>query len=118
MLRDSLNYYFNTLNIIFVNLSSERRQRILEIVNQKRSISIDDLARYFPVSTITIRRDLDRLAEENLLRRVHGGAMALSNIVIAPKAAEFSANITEAETYRPHILIEIRKNFLYKGFIR
>ncbi|MCK4804204.1 MAG: DeoR/GlpR transcriptional regulator [Spirochaetes bacterium] len=78
-------------------LSSERRQRILEIVNQKRSISVDDLARYFPVSTITIRRDLDRLAEENLLRRVHGGAMALSNIVIAPKAAELSANITEEQ---------------------
>jgi DeoR family fructose operon transcriptional repressor len=84
-------------NLIFVNLSSERRQRIHEIVNQKRSISVDDLARYFPVSTITIRRDLDRLAEENLLRRVHGGAMALSNIVIAPKAAELSANITEEQ---------------------
>ena len=78
-------------------LSSDRRQRILEIVNQKRSISVDDLARYFPVSTITIRRDLDRLAGENLLRRVHGGAMALSNIVIAPKAAELSANITEEQ---------------------
>ena len=78
-------------------LSTDRRMRILEIVNQKRSIAVDDLAQLFPVSTITIRRDLDRLAEEKLLRRVHGGAMALSNIVTAPRASELFANITEAQ---------------------
>lgn len=78
-------------------LSFERRRRILDIVNQKISISVDNLARYFPVSTITIRRDLDRLAEENLLKRVHGGATALSNIVTAPKAAEHLSNITEEQ---------------------
>ena len=78
-------------------LSTDRRMRILEIVNQKRSISVDDLAKLFPVSTITIRRDLDRLAAEKLLRRVHGGAMALSDIVTAPRASELFANITEAQ---------------------
>ena len=78
-------------------LSTDRRIRILEIVNQRRSISVEDLAKLFPVSTITIRRDLDRLAEEKLLRRVHGGAMALSNIVTAPRASELFANITEAQ---------------------
>ena len=78
-------------------LSTHRRLRILEIVNQKRSMSVDDLAQLFPVSTITIRRDLDRLAEEKLLRRVHGGAMALSDIVTAPKASELFANITDAQ---------------------
>jgi DeoR/GlpR family transcriptional regulator of sugar metabolism len=78
-------------------LSTDRRMRIVEIVNQRRSISVEDLAKLFPVSTITIRRDLDRLAEEKLLRRVHGGAMALSNIVTAPRASELFANITEAQ---------------------
>lgn len=78
-------------------LSSDRRQKILDIVNQKRSISVEELAEYFPVSAITIRRDLDKLAEEKLINRVHGGAMALSSIVIAPKASELSANITEAQ---------------------
>ena len=78
-------------------LSTDRRMRILEIVNQRRSISVEDLAKLFPVSTITIRRDLDRLAEEKLLKRVHGGAMALSNIVTAPRASELFANITETQ---------------------
>ena len=44
-------------------LSTDRRHRILEIVNEKRSISVDELTDYFPVSTITIRRDLDKLKE-------------------------------------------------------
>jgi len=78
-------------------LSSDRRQKILEIINQKRSISVEELSDYFPVSTITIRRDLDRLAEDKLIQRVHGGAMALSNIVIAPKASVLSAHITEEQ---------------------
>jgi DeoR family transcriptional regulator of aga operon len=78
-------------------LATERRLKILEVVNQKRSISVDDLALLFPVSTITIRRDLDKLAEDHLLRRVHGGAMALSDIVTAPKASQLFANITDAQ---------------------
>jgi DeoR/GlpR family transcriptional regulator of sugar metabolism len=78
-------------------LSSERRQRILDVVNQKRSISVEEMAEQFPVSTITIRRDLDKLAEEKLLRRVHGGAMALSSIVTAPRASKLFANITEEQ---------------------
>jgi DeoR family fructose operon transcriptional repressor len=67
------------------------------MVNQKRSVSVEELSRYFPVSSITIRRDLDRLSEEGLLRRVHGGAMALSNIVTAPRASELYATITEEQ---------------------
>ena len=78
-------------------LSSDRRQQILEMVNQKRSVSLGDLAEHFPVSSITIRRDLDRLAEKKMLRRVHGGAMTLSDIVVAPKASELFANITEEQ---------------------
>jgi DeoR/GlpR family transcriptional regulator of sugar metabolism len=76
-------------------LSSERRQKILQIVIEKRSISVDELAALFPVSAITVRRDLDKLAQEGSLRRVHGGAMALPNIVIAPKSSEQSAHLTE-----------------------
>jgi len=78
-------------------LASDRRQKILDIVNQRRSISIEELSEHFPVSSITIRRDLDKLAQENLLQRVHGGAMALSNIVIAPKSSELFANITQEQ---------------------
>lgn len=68
-------------------LSFERRQRILEIANERHPISVEELAAMFPVSAITIRRDLDRLSEERLLRRVHGGAVALPAIVVAPRTS-------------------------------
>ncbi len=51
----------------------------------------------FPVSAITIRRDLDRLSEEHLIRRVHGGAVALSAIVVAPRASYQATHLTEAQ---------------------
>jgi len=75
-------------------LSSDRQQQILKMVMEKRSIKIDELAKEFPVSAITIRRDLDKLAEQGKLNRVHGGAMALSNIEIAPRASIRSAHLT------------------------
>lgn len=78
-------------------LSSDRRQQILEIILEKRSISIDELSNYFPVSSITIRRDLDRLAREGKIRRVHGGAMAPSNIVTAPRSSVQSAHLTDEQ---------------------
>jgi DeoR/GlpR family transcriptional regulator of sugar metabolism len=78
-------------------LSSERRRRILEIVAEKRSITVVELAALFPVSPITLRRDLDRLAGENLVERVHGGAMARSAIAVAPRASEQYQHLTDAQ---------------------
>ena len=76
-------------------LSFERRQRILEIVNKEQTVSVDRVAEQFPVAAITIRRDLDKLAEEGLIKRIHGGAAAVSNIVVAPKASDLVKNINE-----------------------
>jgi DeoR family transcriptional regulator, fructose operon transcriptional repressor len=78
-------------------LAFERRRKIVETVNQRRSITVDELIGLFPVSPITIRRDLDQLAEEGTLRRVHGGAVALANIVVAPRASEHAGKLSEAQ---------------------
>lgn len=78
-------------------LAFERRRKIVEIVNRRRSITVDELIGIFPVSPITIRRDLDQLAEEGTLRRVHGGAVATSNIVVAPRASEHAGKLSEAQ---------------------
>ncbi len=78
-------------------LSSARRLSILEIVAKKRSVTVTELAEVFPVSPITLRRDLDRLAEENLIERVHGGAMARSVIAVAPPASEQLRHLSDAQ---------------------
>jgi DeoR/GlpR family transcriptional regulator of sugar metabolism len=53
----------------------ERRQAILEEVNQKGRASVADLSRAFGVSEVTIRADLQALADRNLILRTHGGAV-------------------------------------------
>ncbi len=58
-------------------LAEERRSKILEIVNDRGSVSVNDLHRRLKVSRETIRRDITRLSTENRLRKTHGGALAL-----------------------------------------
>jgi DeoR/GlpR family transcriptional regulator of sugar metabolism len=54
-----------------------RRAKILERIRRAGGASVADLAREHGVSPITVYRDLERLAEEGLVERVHGGARAL-----------------------------------------
>ena len=53
-----------------------RRAQILERIQQSGGASVADLAREYGVSPITVYRDLERLAAEGLVERVHGGARA------------------------------------------
>lgn len=53
---------------------AERHQHILRLALSERIVRIKDLARTLGVHEMTIRRDLDTLAEQGLLQRVHGGA--------------------------------------------
>lgn len=58
-----------------VNLES-RRQALAELLSSSGSLRIEDLAARFKVSTMTIRRDLQALEDEGLVRRVRGGAIS------------------------------------------
>lgn len=50
-----------------------RERQILEQVLRSGFAGIDDLAQRFEVTPQTIRRSVNRLCEQGLLRRVHGG---------------------------------------------
>jgi DeoR/GlpR family transcriptional regulator of sugar metabolism len=53
----------------------ERRQEILRQVQKAGRVSVSELSQLFGVSEVTIRADLQALAEFNLLVRTHGGAV-------------------------------------------
>lgn len=57
-------------------LSTERRARLVEILAQEGRIRLDATAEALGVSAMTVRRDLDDLEREGLVRRVRGGAVA------------------------------------------
>ena len=56
--------------------AAERRQRVLAMVGRRGFVSIQELAEQFGVSGVTVRSDVDRLAERGELRRIRGGVMA------------------------------------------
>lgn len=53
---------------------SIRHQKIIELVTQLGYVSTEQLVNELKVSSQTIRRDLNELAENNRIRRHHGGA--------------------------------------------
>ncbi len=61
-------------------MTLERQDRIVELVNERGSLTVPELSETFAVSEATIRRDLIALAERRLIQRVHGGAMRLSRV--------------------------------------
>ncbi len=60
--------------------SSERQERILDLARRHGFVAIEDLARRFAVTGQTIRRDINRLCAQALLRRYHGGAGLPSSV--------------------------------------
>ena len=56
-------------------LPAERRQKILDIIARELTIRVSSLSEMLGVSEMTIRRDLDYLAERGLAERTHGGAV-------------------------------------------
>jgi DeoR family fructose operon transcriptional repressor len=55
----------------------DRLERICEEVDALGRVKVSDLAADLAVSEMTVRRDLDTLAEQGRVRRVRGGALAL-----------------------------------------
>ena len=60
-------------------LAAERRHAILRALNAGGAVRVADLAAELDVSEMTVRRDLDALDAQNLLRKVHGGAVSRHN---------------------------------------
>ena len=64
-------------------LPERRRQRIAQLLDERGSVTSEELAASFSVSYMTILRDLRVLEEEGKLRSVHGGAVKIENVALA-----------------------------------
>lgn len=59
-------------------IAAQRWARITDLVRRKGILSVAELARLVGSSEMTIRRDLSLMDARGLLRRTHGGAVALT----------------------------------------
>jgi DeoR/GlpR family transcriptional regulator of sugar metabolism len=55
--------------------AADRRQRILDLVQERGNALVSELSDLFGVSEVTVRTDLTTLARRGLVVRTHGGAM-------------------------------------------
>ncbi|WP_040984973.1 DeoR/GlpR family DNA-binding transcription regulator [Oceanobacillus jeddahense] len=60
-------------------LVEERQQKIVTLVNERKSIRVTELSTIFSVTEETIRRDLEKLEKEKKLLRSHGGAISITS---------------------------------------
>lgn len=68
----------------------ERRNRIMSLLNDNKSLLVQETASLFDVTEETIRRDLKVLENQGLLTRTHGGAILPDDI-----KAEAPLNVRE-----------------------
>jgi DeoR family transcriptional regulator, copper-sensing transcriptional repressor len=62
----------------------QRRDQILQLLEERSQLTIEELASRLSVSPMTIHRDLDTLVQKGLVRKVHGGVVRIENEMSHP----------------------------------
>ncbi|OLR94017.1 DeoR/GlpR family DNA-binding transcription regulator [Actinokineospora bangkokensis] len=75
----------------------ERLSTLLDLLGTRGKVDVDDLAAELAVSAATIRRDLDHLAEQQLLTRTRGGAVANNTAYDLPLRYKTARNTSQKE---------------------
>lgn len=115
-------------------IKDERYKKIMKLLTSSGTVSVNEIMEELKVSDMTVRRDLNNLEKEGLLKRVHGGAKVITfneelshkekKIInlnekksIAKKAAEL---ISEGDTIflGPGTTIELLANLIQKNDIK
>lgn len=72
--------------------SLERQRHILDLISRSQRVTVNQVVTTFSVSQATARRDLEALAEQGRVRRVHGGAIAVRGAPSEPPALQRMAD--------------------------
>jgi DeoR/GlpR family transcriptional regulator of sugar metabolism len=87
-------------------IPENRRNRIIELIKIKNSISVLELIKEFNVSEITIRRDLEILEKRGLIDKTYGGASKRSDQI---SEIHYLKQITKMIKEKRHIAAECVK---------
>jgi DeoR/GlpR family transcriptional regulator of sugar metabolism len=90
-------------------LVEERRQRVLDLVSRRGFVSLLDLVQAINVSESTIRRDLDHLHQQGVVKRTHGGAMYVGDGSALPALEDrSSAQLEEKQVIAQEAAARVR----------
>lgn len=93
-------------------LVTERRERILALVRDRGSLALPELAATLGVSEMTVRRDIELLADDGEVQKVRGGVRAVSRgirpgLAPATTAERRAIAVAAAELVEPGMAIGI-----------
>lgn len=66
-------------------MNQERRNQIVDLIAQNRTVRNSDLMEIFDISIETVRRDLEYLERQGYLQRVYGGAVLKTSLGSEPE---------------------------------
>lgn len=91
-------------------LKEERQQEIINILNASGYVEVSQLCRLFQVTEMTIRRDLNELAQKKALVRSHGGAILPPDTAVneSPYAVRILDNLDAKEAIAREALAHVR----------
>jgi DeoR family transcriptional regulator of aga operon len=76
-------------------LVEERRRLIVELIDRQGRATVEELAREFGTSAVTIRADLEALARSGAIARSHGGALPNHT----PVSSDLPLNVKETRRH-------------------
>src|SRR5579871_2044871 len=80
-------------------LVEERRRLIVSFVEEHGRATVDELSQAFGASAVTIRCDLEALAQMSALTRSHGGALPIGQNTLVANTADTPLNIKETRSH-------------------
>lgn len=83
----------------------QRQDLIISMLNEQKTVNINDLSKHFNVSVITIRRDIDTLVDQGIAKKVYGGATLVKE------------RSQENGTHHPYFYNRLMKNHKEKALI-
>ncbi|WP_372664228.1 DeoR/GlpR family DNA-binding transcription regulator [Amycolatopsis kentuckyensis] len=90
----------------------ERLTTLLDMLGQREKIDVEDVAAELDVSAATIRRDLDHLAEQQLLTRTRGGAVANDLAYDLPLRYKTARHVPEKQRISTAAAAEVTKGMV------
>ncbi|MFJ9542538.1 DeoR/GlpR family DNA-binding transcription regulator [Streptomyces sp. NPDC101225] len=87
--------------------AEERHQLLVQTVRSRGRLDAGAMAERLRVSTETIRKDLLLLERQGLLRRVHGGAIAVEDLAFEPAVSSRTSNEAEKRRIAQAALAEV-----------
>ena len=66
---------------------TKRINEIKNLILTRKEVTVKQLCQYYNVSAVSIRKDLNKLAEEGFIERVYGGAVLVEHNSPAPKTS-------------------------------